>query len=86
MRSGRDDQTEKNIRQHYQEYGNRAGPCGAFRTEASLPAVSSACLLSGERLYPKDKFNQRYKKMQKQRKSKQYRIIIVQSLSQVKDL
>ena len=69
MRSGRDDQTENNIRQHYQEYGNRAGPCGAFRTEASLPSMSYACLLSVERLHAKDKFNQKYKKMQKQGKT-----------------
>lgn len=69
MRSGRDDQTENNIRQHYQEYGNRAGPCGAFRTEASLPAMFSACLLYVERLRAEDKFNQEYKKMQKQGKA-----------------
>ena len=34
-------------------------------------AVSSACLLSVEKLYPKNKFNQKSEKMQKQRKTVQ---------------
>ena len=39
------------------------------RTLWSLSAMSSACLLSVEKLQPKNKFNQRSENMQKQRKT-----------------
>lgn len=57
------------------------GPYGPPRTE------SSARLLSVENLEPKNSFNQRSERTQKQRKTvKGDQIIIVQSLGKVKDL
>ena len=48
--------------------------------------VFPTCLLCVEKLQPKNKFNQRSEKMQKQRKAvRQDKIKIVQSVSQVKD-
>ena len=40
-----------------------------FKQSKSLPSMSSTCLLSVEKLEPKNKFNLRSEKRQKQRKT-----------------